>query len=133
MQGDRRPDPVPRCALGVVCFHPVFMNFMLSRGCQNAEAAHIGNLQTAGERCESSCPAAIASSRRACSAGNRQRCCVAGCTGTVCGIKVSDALSEFLNFPDLNLLMCGLLADCGNAAYTDGATGGEVRKPKRLT
>jgi len=44
----------------------------------------------------------------------------------VCGVKVSDTLSEFLNFPDLNLLMCGLLADCGNAAYTEGAAGAQV-------
>jgi hypothetical protein len=49
----------------------------------------------------------------------------AGCVGTVCGLKVSAALSDFLNFPNLNLLMCGLLADCGNPAYIAGG-GGQV-------
>lgn len=44
----------------------------------------------------------------------------------VCGVKISDTLSDFLNFPDLNLLVCGLLADCGNTAYVEGATGGQV-------
>jgi hypothetical protein len=49
----------------------------------------------------------------------------AGCVGTICGVKLSPALSDFLNFPNLNLLMCGLVADCGNPAYIAGG-GGQV-------
>lgn len=58
--------------------------------------------------------------------GRSRSLCATGCTGTVCSVRVSDTVSEFLNFPDLNLLMCGLLADCGNAAYTEGAAGAQV-------
>lgn len=57
---------------------------------------------------------------------SRQHCSFAGCTGTVCGVKVSSGLSDFLNFPNLNLLVCGLLSDCTNTAYTAGVTGGQV-------
>ena len=41
-------------------------------------------------------------------------------------MKLSPALSDFLNFPNLNLLMCGLVADCGNSAYIAGG-GGQVK------
>ena len=56
----------------------------------------------------------------------------AGCTGTVCGIPLSPMLEDFLNFPNLNLLLCGLLADCTNVAYTDG-TVGEVSEQLTIT
>eukprot|EP00208_Stichococcus_sp_RCC1054_P006162 CAMPEP_0206137638 /NCGR_PEP_ID=MMETSP1473-20131121/2729_1 /ASSEMBLY_ACC=CAM_ASM_001109 /TAXON_ID=1461547 /ORGANISM="Stichococcus sp, Strain RCC1054" /LENGTH=705 /DNA_ID=CAMNT_0053530825 /DNA_START=617 /DNA_END=2734 /DNA_ORIENTATION=- len=44
-----------------------------------------------------------------------------GCTGTVCGVKLSTSMATFLNFPSLNLFMCGMLADCSNSAYVEGA------------
>ncbi len=47
----------------------------------------------------------------------------AGCTGTVCGVALSQPLQDFLNFPNLNLLFCGLLADCSNVAFTSGTVG----------
>ena len=59
-------------------------------------------------------------------------CCHAGCTGTICGVSLSQQLEDFLNFPNLNLLLCGLLADCTNIAYTDG-TVGEVSEQLTIT
>ncbi len=47
----------------------------------------------------------------------------AGCTGTICGVSLSQQLEDFLNFPNLNLLLCGLLADCTNVAFTEGVAG----------
>ena len=56
----------------------------------------------------------------------------AGCTGTVCGVALSQPLQDFLNFPNLNLLFCGLLADCSNVAFTSG-TVGEVSEQLTIT
>jgi len=47
----------------------------------------------------------------------------AGCTGTICGVALSQQLEDFLNFPNLNLLLCGLLADCTNVGFAEGAAG----------
>ena len=41
----------------------------------------------------------------------------------MCGIPLSQPLQDFLNFPNLNLLLCGLLADCSNAAALAGTVG----------
>lgn len=38
-------------------------------------------------------------------------------------------MATFLNFPSLNLFMCGMLADCSNSAYVEGAADAQVGAP----
>ena len=47
-------------------------------------------------------------------------------------MALSQQLEDFLNFPNLNLLLCGLLADCTNVAFTEG-TVGEVSEQLTIT